>query len=64
MDKITVCKCGMRWELRDSTDEELYYNMCEDCIKKAREKGEIPPKTDYGSLFEEIFYAILEKELE
>ena len=59
---MTICKCGMRWELRDSTDEELYYGMCEDCIKKAREKGEISPR--FESELESIIYKILEKELE
>lgn len=61
---MTVCKCGMRWETRDSTDEEFYYGICENCIKKARERGEIPPKTDNGSLIEAILYTILERELE
>lgn len=59
---MTVCKCGMRWELRDSTAEELHYGMCEDCIEKAREKGEIPPR--FESELESIIYKILEKELE
>ncbi len=61
---MTVCKCGMRWETRDSTDEEFYYGMCEDCIKKARERGEIPPKTDNDSLIEAILYTIFGKEVE
>lgn len=61
---MTVCKCGMRWETRDSTDEEFYYGMCEDCIKKARERGEIPPKFTIETSLESILYAILEEELE
>lgn len=60
---MSVCKCGRRWETRDSTDDEFYYGMCEDCIEKAREKGEIPLKVNNDSLFDEIFYKILEKEL-
>lgn len=56
---MTVCKCGRRWETRDSTDEEFYYGMCEDCIKKAREKGEIPPKFTLKPSLESILYNTL-----
>ena len=62
---MTVCKCGARWELRESTDEELYYGMCEECIEKARQHGEIPPKPVYGKpSIESIITEILNKELQ
>lgn len=57
---MTVCKCGARWETRDSTYEEWKYGMCEKCIAKARENGEIPPKrVSEGTSITSVLYDIL-----
>lgn len=37
-----ICKrCSRRQELRDCTDEELDYGLCDYCIKELRETGEL-----------------------
>lgn len=62
---MTVCKkCGLRWELRDSTEEEEYYGMCWRCIERARENGEIPLKKELENPLEHIISDILFKELQ
>ena len=59
---MTVCKkCGLRWETRDSTEEEKYYGMCWECIEKARENGEIPLKKKLENPLEDIILDILSK---
>ena len=61
---MTICmKCGDRWEFRDGSAEERKYSMCEDCIKEAREKGEIPPKpeSDGTSLSYSEAYGLVSK---
>lgn len=62
---MTICKkCGLRWELRDSTEEEMYYGMCWKCIEKARENGEIPlKKRELYNPLDHIINTILFKEL-
>lgn len=37
-----ICrKCGARAEMRDCTDEELRYSLCDFCIAELKEKGEL-----------------------
>ena len=37
-----ICmRCDSRAETRDCSSEELYYRLCDSCIKELKEKGEL-----------------------